>query len=109
MTSATTARQANAQIRRLRAALKDARDMLCDHFGAQDDSVTACDRALTGDVVTELQRIFIADRAAARSSPLYKAMAKNRLCLTVEQQRDMLESAARLDLAPVTGNPFNQL
>lgn len=42
----TRAKQANDQIRRLRAALQNARDTLCDHFGPHDDSVTACDRAL---------------------------------------------------------------
>jgi len=36
-------------------------------------------------------------------------MAKNRLRLTVEQQRDMLESAARLDLAPIPDDSFNRL
>lgn len=95
--TAQHARRANEQIRRLRAALQDARDTLCDHFGPLDDSVTACNKALHGEVTTRAQ------------SPLFKAMAKNRLRLTVEQQRDMLELAARLDFVPITGNPFNQL
>jgi hypothetical protein len=43
---AQTARRANAQIRRLRAALEQARGIMATHFGEEDAAVRACDRAL---------------------------------------------------------------
>lgn len=52
----TTARRANAQIRRLRAALEQARGVMATHFGEDDAAVRACDRALRPAARLELDK-----------------------------------------------------
>lgn len=59
------AKNINAQLRRLRKGLEDARETMAIHFGENDEAVRRADRALRGDAPLELEPIRAAVKRQA--------------------------------------------
>ncbi len=53
--AARAARRLNAQLRRLRAGLEQARETMAIHFGENDEAVRAADRALAPSGTLKLE------------------------------------------------------